>query len=520
MLFEQAKKRFPMWLRLICLFFLLPICLTGQDQRRIELIRANSLEFDENIGKDAQRLIGNVIFKHKGALMYCDSAYLYNASNSLEAFGSVRVDQGDTLKLFSDKLLYRGNEEVVLVRNNVTLEDSEMTLTTQTLDYDRNSGRAIFYDQGTIVSKENDNTLIACEGVYDSSTEFFYFRDSVILRNPQYLIETDTLHYSNATEIAYFFGPTFIFNKENTIYCENGWYDTFNDLAQFKQNAYIDNGKQLLKGDSLWYSGAEGLGKAYLNVSVLDTVDNYEIRGDYGEYDEIKGKNFVTGRAEMLQFDLTDTLYLHGDTLLAIRDSIRGDRVFAFHGVKFFRNDMQGAADSLVYSPSDSLIQMFVDPILWSEDLQITGDTIQIRTFEGTVENLYVFDHAFMVNKLDSVKYNQIKGKRLTGYFTDNDLRTIIIKGNGQSLYYASEEEESDSTDSTTTKVSYIGVNKAICSNIQIDMKDRKIDQIYFLKKPDGAFYPLEKFPKNEERFEGFLWQVERRPQSRDDIFE
>src|SRR5690606_37473316 len=86
-------------------------------QNKIELLGANSLKFDKSLGLDAQRLIGNVRFKHKGALMYCDSAYLYNTSNSLDAFGNVRVVQGDTLTLVSDKLYYDGNTQFVKVRD-------------------------------------------------------------------------------------------------------------------------------------------------------------------------------------------------------------------------------------------------------------------------------------------------------------------------------------------------------------------------------------------------------------------
>lgn len=501
------------------LLLTVPIPVNAQERERIELIKAKSLKFDKRIGADAQRLIGDVVFKHKGALMYCDSAYLYNASNSLDAFGKVRVLQGDTLSLASDRLYYDGNTELIKVRDNVVLKDKEMTLHTHTLDYDRQSGRAIFYDTGTILSKTNNNRLDACEGVYDSSSEIFHFRDSVILENPKYRVETDTLDYANASEIACFFGPTFIFSQENTIYCENGWYDTRSDISQFNRRAYIDNGEQLLKGDSLWYSRNEELGRAFKNVAVIDTSDNYEIRGDYGEYNEKKGRNFVTGRAEMLQYDATDTLFLHGDTLLAIEDSLRGDRIFAYPGVKFFRKDMQGAADSLVYSKTDSLIYMFTNPVLWSEDLQITGDTILIRTFDGVVDKLFVFEHAFMTNRVDSTKFNQIKGKRLTGYFSDNDLRKILVNGNGQSLYYASEEQESDTTDQARVEPEFIGVNRAICSNIKILMKDRKVDRILFLTKPEGSFYPLEQFPDDKAYFEGFIWDDLRRPKSEEDIF-
>ena len=547
---------------------------------KIELLGANSLKFDKSLGLDAQRLIGNVRFKHKGALMYCDSAYLYNSSNSLDAFGSVRVVQGDTLTLISDKLYYDGNTQFVKVRDHVTLNDQDMKLTTNTLDYDRKTGRAVFFDRGIITSTQNENELVSCEGIYDSNNSFFYFRDSVVLENPKYRMETDTLNYGNITEIAYFKGPTFIYSDENIIYCENGWYNTKSDISQFNENAYLNNGQQLLSGDSLWYSRNEGIGRAYQNVSIIDTTERVNIYGDYGEYFELLGRTLITGGAELMQYDELDSLFMHGDTLLAVSDSIAGDKIYAYNNVKFYRKDMQGAADSVIFAQSDSLIHMYKKPILWSENLQITGDTIQIKSVEGAIENLYVFDHAFMVNKIDTVMYNQIKGKRLTGYFRENNLYKVLINGNGQSLYYAAEEKKVKVSASEINKPSkkdtsridsnhviipadiiiadelttvkdtsivadttiaaasagksklptetdsvyireqvYMGVNKAICSNIAIYLADNQVQRIVFLNKPDGVFYPLEKFPRDEYFYDGFSWQEHRRPLKRADIF-
>lgn len=528
--------------KLLCILFGLtflisPDILSAQTSK-IELVSANSLKFDKKLGVDAQRLIGNVIFKHKGAMMYCDSAYLYNADNSLDAFGHVRVIQGDTLNLKSEKLFYNGNTQYVKVRDKVTLNDQSMSLKTNTLDYDRKTGQAIFFDRGTITSTENQNKLVACEGVYDSPNSFFYFRDSVVLNNPKYRVETDTLNYSNLSEIAYFKGPTYIFSDANTIYCENGWYDTKKDISQFNENAYLDNGNQILKGDSLWYDRDKGLGRAYDNVSIIDTTEQVIINGNLGKYFEKTGKTLVTDRAEMVQYDALDSLFLHGDTLLAVEDSVRGDRIYAYHNVRFYRSDIQGVADSLVFSQSDSLIHMYTDPVLWADDLQITGDTIEIKTAQGRIENLFVFENAFMANRVDSVKYNQIKGKRLTGYFRDNDLYKVLIEGNGQSLYYAAEEEKAEPEITDTAAVSltrtddslavkskpeikrkYIGVNKSICSNILIYLNNNQVKQIVFLKKPDGTFFPIHKFPEEERYYDGFDWKGNRRPVSHADIF-
>jgi lipopolysaccharide export system protein LptA len=529
------------WVFFVVVFLLAAFVSKAQEKNAIELLGAKDLKFDKRMGIDAQRLIGNVRFRHKGALMWCDSAYLYNASNSLDAFGNVRVLQGDTLDLLSDKLFYNGNTQLVQVRNNVVLKDKEMTLKTNILDFDRNTGIAVFYDQGYITSNANENELTSCEGIYNSNTEYFFFREEVLLENPKYKVVTDTLNYDNRREIAYFEGPTFIYSEENTIYCENGWYNTQTDISQFNENAFLDNGEQVLRGDSLWYARSEGLGRAYINVSIVDTAERYIIDGQYGRYFEQSRTSIMTGLPRFIQYDDRDTLFLHGDTLKAYNDSIAGNKIFAYQNVRFFRKDMQGVADSLVYNKADSIIEMFREPVLWSESLQITGDTIQLRTNDTGVERLYVFPNAFMIDKVmpnDSLKYNQIKGKHLTGYLSNNELYKVLIKGNGQSLYYASEERRQvlpdsieidpgakvlsiDSADGSRTVLSQkiMGVNKAICSNIAIYLEDKKVQRIRFLVKPDGQFTPLHKFDKEDAFFEGFVWKNGLRPKDKNDIF-
>lgn len=500
--------------------------LHGQTRSKIELLGAKDLMFDKRMGVDAQRLIGDVKFRHQGALMFCDSAYLYNETNSLDAFGNVKVTQGDTLDLFGDFLNYNGDSRLVKVRNNVKLVDKEMTLTTHILDYNRNTNVAVFYDRGTIVSEANDNTLLACEGVYVADADLFHFRDSVVLINPQYRVETDTLDYNNATEVAYFDGPTFIFSDANTIYCENGWYDTKSDVSQFNEDAYLDNGKQVLKGDSLWYSRSDGLGRAYMNVSIIDTTDKYLINGHYGQYYELESKTVITDRAELIQYDQIDSLFLHADTLMAVEDSVKGNLLFAYHGARFFRKDMQGAADSMYFARADSIIYLFHQPVLWSDDLQITGDTMEVTNTAAGLDRLLVYENSLLIDRVDSAQYNQIKGRRLTGYFEDNELYEVLIQGNGQSLYYAIEETKGK-TDTTSAEKGerpeiiekVIGVNLALCSNIAIYLEDRRVKRIRFLVSPDGRFVPIHLFDKEEAFLDGFTWQEDRRPVDRSDIF-
>ncbi|MGB1317018.1 MAG: OstA-like protein, partial [Flavobacteriales bacterium] len=343
-------------------------------KKRIELRNAEVLEYDESLGTKARRLIGNVIFEHEGALMYCDSAYLYE-DNSMDAFANVRINKGDSIKMWCDELNYNGNTEYAKAKRNVRLEDREMTLTSEKLDYNMATEQAWYNTGGTIV--DSKNTLTSIVGYYYSTIEEMFFKDSVKLVNKQYTLTCDTLRYNTNTEVAFFLGPTEIVSDENTINCVFGWYDTDLDIAQFSNEATVFSTDQSIKGDSLYYNKRHGYGLALGNVVVADTSQNIILTGERAKYHEVGDMVLLTDSAVMIQDMGADSLFLHADTLLSINDTIIDRRIlFAYHHAKFFKPDMRGKCDSLVYSYADSTIRLYRDPILWSDENQLTADSM------------------------------------------------------------------------------------------------------------------------------------------------
>lgn len=477
---------------------------------QVELLNADYLQVDDRLGKDVKRLIGNVAFKHDNVLMYCDSAYLNSITNSLEAFSNVHIIQGDSVNLYGDKLNYDGNKKIAIMDGNVLLTETNNTVTTDHLIYETKPGIATYNTGGKIVSRKNNNVLTSQIGYYYSKTKQFYFRKEVVLVNPQYTMKGDTLRYNTKNETAYFFGPTNITSKENYIYCENGWYDTKKDVAQFNRNAYILSGKQTLKGDSLYYNRKKGVGRGFGNVEIADTAQNIVIKGDRGFYEEELEKMIVFGHAEMAQLFDKDTLYLHADTLRSEYDSCKTYRqLFAHYHVKFFKADMQGKCDSLVFSYADSILKMFHKPVLWTDENQLTARYIEIKTTKGKIEQLDMYDVAFVISREDSANtmYNQIKGKKITGYFVENELRKIKVYGNGQTIYYPKD------------KKAYTGVNRADCTDMVIYTKDKQVEKITFITKPDATLYPLKELPAKELLLKDFIWRQTERPLTRTDIF-
>ena len=341
---------------------------------------------------------------------------------------------------------------------------------------------------------------------------FTQFRKDVQLKNPEYRVDSDTLKYSNKGEIAFFHGPTTIRSDQNTIYCENGWYNTQTDICQFNENAWIQSKNTYMEGDSIYYNGHVGYGEVFRNVLIKDTTSNYLILGNYARHDERLDVSLVTEKAQMIQLFDTDSLFLHADTLLAVPDTLAKKRIKAFAHVKFFKPDLQGKCDSLEFSEADSLLAMFGSPVIWSKQNQISGEQIEIELFQGKIEKIYINKSSLIVSEAIPQKYNQIKGRELTGYFKENELHRIIIEGNGQLVYFPTEELENG-------KTTVQGVNRADCSDITVIVEDNEITQVSLLDKPSGALHPLSKAKPGDILLDGFFWDQEQRPLDRMSIF-
>ena len=475
-------------------------------KKRIELLNAEVLEYDEALGKKARRLLGNVIFKHQGAIMFCDSAYLYE-DNSMDAFANVRVNQGDTIKLFCEELNYNGNTELAKAKRNVRLEDREMTLYTDKLDYNMATDQAWYNTGGSIV--DTKNTLYSKIGRYYSSIEEMFFKDEVMLVNKQYKVTCDTLRYNTSTEVAFFLGPTKIVSDENTIDCVFGWYDTDLDIAQFSNEATVFSADQSIKGDSLYYNKRHGYGIALGNVVVADTAQSIVLTGERAKYYEVGDLVLLTDSAVMIQDMGADSLFLHADTLLSINDTIIDRRIlFAYHHAKFFKPDMRGKCDSLVYSYADSTIRLYRDPILWSDENQLTADSMWIQNKFGKIDQLFMKENSMIISEEDSAMFNQIKGSYMTGYFKEQKLYKVFVEGNGETIYFAGEEGgEIDN------------VNRAMASNLIIKIDSNKVQDITFLTQPDATLYPLNLIKLSDMKLDGFNWRIEDRPAKVEDIF-
>ncbi|MDO1445339.1 OstA-like protein [Rhodocytophaga aerolata] len=497
--------KFIYYIILVSCCLLLPAgCLFAQTDEpdMVELEQADSLlGGTPKNGQEVRRVIGHVRFRQKGAVMTCDSAYQYVATNTLEAFGNVRIVQGDTLTVTGNKAFYDGNTRVAQMRGNVVLVDKTMTLYTEELDYNMNTSLAYYYTGGRII--DGENVLVSKQGYYNTKSKLLFFKEEVNLTNPEYSLNSDTLQYHTVTKVAYFKGPTKIVGKSGDLYTTNGTYNTVSQQSTFIGRTTIDYDKYTLTGDSVYYDKLKEIGIARMNVELVAKEDSTVIEGDIGTYNGIKGISKVYGRPVMKNIAAGDTLYMTADTLVSIDDTVKKSRkLFAYNNVKIFKSDLQGKCDSLLYNFTDSTIYFYRNPVLWSSGNQLLADSIHIQMANNKISRMYLRTNSFVVSQ-DSIKnFNQIKGRRMTTYFTDNKVSSVFVDGNAESLYFALDEGDSV----------LIGMNKMLCSKMDIRFKDNKANTIKALTTPDAVFIPPHEIEEPDRRLKGFRWRIEERP--------
>ena len=482
-----------------------------QDPKRVYLVHADVLHYDQYVNPDAQILNGKVHFTHNGAKLLCDSAHFYEASNSFEAFGNVKMYQGDTLSLFSDYAYYDGNDEMAIARHNVILKHRKSTLYTDSLNYDRLYNVGYFFEGGKLV--DNTSTLTSDWGEYHTDSHQALFNYDVQLKNNKFFLTSDTLYYNTDSHLAHVTGPSNITSKTSRIYTEDGYYNTETEKSElFGRSVMKDEGKTMV-GDSVYYDSKTGISEAFNNVIYTDSINKNMLTGDYCYYDDEKGYAMATKKAVAIDFSQKDTLYMHADTFKIFTFNINTDSVYrkihAYNKVRAYRVDAQAVCDSLVYNSKDSCMTMYKDPILWNQNQQLLGEEIYIFMKDSTINKVHVLGQALSVEQLnDSTYFNQCSSKEMFAYFENGEISQGHAKDNVLIVYYPI--DDSDST--------IIGLNYTETTEMRMFLENRKMKRIW-MPKAEGVLYPLTQVPPDKYFLPTYAWFDYVRPLNKEDIF-
>ena len=482
-----------------------------KEDKRVYLVHADELRYDRWRNNDAQVLRGNVEFEHDGARLYCDSANYFEASNSFEAWGNVRMIQGDTLSLNSDFGYYDGNDQMLEALDNVVLRHRSTTLYTDSLYYDRIWNQGYFQNGGRMVDKTT--TLVSDWGEYHTDTKTAIFFYNVVMDDKQFHLTTDSLYYNTQTKLAHIVGPSDIISGKSTIYSELGYYNTETEQAELLNRSVLDNEGRQLIGDSLWRNVKTGVSEGYGNVVYTDSVNKNRVLCNYGHYEDSIGYALCTDSAVAIDFSQPDSLYMHADTFKVFTYNLDTDSVYrvihAYNKVRAYRKDMQAVCDSLVYDMRDSCMTLYRDPIVWNINQQLLGEQIKVYMKDSVIDHAHVISQALSVEKLPEDKlFNQVSSKDMFAYFQKGEIHEARAVDNVKVVYYP--QEESDS--------SYVGLVSMTTSQLRMFLEKRKLNRIW-APKSEGTMYPMSQIPPKERFLEQFAWFDYVRPTSKEDIF-
>lgn len=485
-----------------------PVAKTQEPPKKINVEHADFFDVNQNEIPDAALLTGNVRISHDGVIMNCNKAYYFQKENYIKAFGDVRMVQGDTLFLNSKYAEYNGNVKQAFATGNVVMRSPDMTLATDTINFDRNTQEAWYNTYGTITNK--DNVLKSKSGRYFVAQKKFQFLTAVVLTNPKYVLKSNHLDYFNNSGHSYLFGPSTITSEQNFIYTEKGFYDSKKNVGHFLRKSYIKYKDRLIEGDSLYYDRKIEFASATNNVKITDTINKGIVKGHYAEVFKQKDSMYVTKRAVAINLVEKDSVYIHGKILM-ITGKPENRIIRAFKNARFYKTDLAGKCDSIHSSQTTNITQLIGKPILWNFENQMTGDVMHLIGNDQTekLDSLKVLNNAFIISK-DTIGtgYNQVKGLNLYGKFRDNKLYEADIVKNTEVIYYMRND-----------KNELIGINKNVSSKINMTLDGNTIDTMTFFTNVDGDIYPEKDLPENARKLRGFIWRGDERIKSKDDIF-
>ena len=511
------------------IFFILILCLFGfclvqamqaprkkhkkrPEGERVYLLHADELRYDMfGRNPDAQIVKGKVSFMHQGGHLTCDSAYFYQGTNSVKAFGHVHYRQGDTLSLTCERAEYDGMMQMMHARRNVVLHHRRQTLKTDSLDFDRLYNMANFFDGGTLI--DGKDRLVSDWGEYHTETREAKFVFNVKLRSGKDVVTTDTLYYDVPTSTAHMVGPSKIVSGSSVVHTADGYYDTKTDKAKlFGRSTLVDKDKSIT-GDSLYYV-KNGESTGYGNVVYVDKKNKNTLTCNYLRYNEKTGMGFATKRPVAIDYSQKDTLWMHSDTMRIYTYHINTDSVYrkvhAYPHVRAFRNDMQAICDSLVFNSKDSCMTMYKDPVIWNANRQMLGEEIRAYMADSTIRFAHVIGQALSIEQMpDSVHYNQITSSEMKSYFEKGEMKMTEAIGNVQTVYYMTNDKDS----------SLVGLNYLETDTMRMYLgAARKLDKIW-TNKFTSTMYPITQVPPAKYKLPNFAWFEDLRPTDKNDIF-
>lgn len=483
-------------------------------------------------------LYGDVILENGGQKLFTNNLkYYLTPKIAIYDRGATLHDQGTFLS--SRAGTYYVQEDRARFRDSVHVNGEEFLMRTDSLEY-LSATKTAHFIAPTVIHQSTKR--IYCEsGFYDIQREIAQFSqnaefvdtnkqakaDTILYFRQDQRIEmrghveyheadrhltSDYLRYHEDTEFAYIQGNATFRDSVRHVRSNNIFYAAKQDSFVLQQRSIFADRNQILEADYSVFSQSTGVGIAYGQVIWQDTANHLLIRCDSMAYNREQDFLQAMGQSErpwLVSIIDGDSLFVRADTLIYQKSTVADSLhvLLAYHDVRIFKSDLQGLCDSLAYQEADSTFSLFKDPIIWNDSTQLTGDTIQLFVANNKLDRLALLQNAFIVNTVDELFFNQIKGRIINAKVRDGALQDVLVNGNAETLYYVLDEENA-----------YIGVDRSDCSRITIEFIDEGVSFVHKYGATNSAFYPMNQADHKALTIEGFVWRFSSRPKSKSEL--
>jgi hypothetical protein len=473
--------------------------------------------------RTVHRLLGDVLLEHDGAIMRCDSAYLFQENNRFRAYGRV-VIHSKGLRIVGDSLYYEGELGTGRIfGKNVELRDTiqNYTLWSDVLDYDTQENSVRFSTWGRMRSEKNE--LESLRGEYLADQSLTILSGEVRFQGEELRSFSDTLEYNSNARMLYLWGNIRMYRLEQVGLCNKGWYNLDTKQSELQGSvAFRDKGEHFFS-DRLYIDSEKKTLEATGHVLLEDSVRQDRTYTEHLFYWS-EPQRIIADKAPMIyRVDSTslpaDTLYMRAESFdikaetleRKVSGKLQYDTVYhiwALNKVRSYRNDFQIACDTLYVNGRDSLftLQGKPYPYLWNANSQISAEHITGYLGEQGVDSMYFEDKVFVGMQDGDEYYNQMTGLVMHAYLHENKLNCIRMEGEGDVIFFMREAEE------------LIGVNRIKSPRYKIEIVDNAASEVVFYTTTQSVMLPLHETQQEDRVLYGFRWRSDLRPKSKEDI--
>ena len=490
--------------------------------------------------------------------------FLFNTKTNVGEFADGGVVTNRENQLESDRGYYYANDRTVICVDRVEIRSEEYDLTGDSVVYNLTTDHAYYFRHTNIWNTQGDY-LYADRGSYDKGGELYTVTENGYILTEKQEVWSDSIDYYKLAGHAVLRGNIQIDDTEHKVLA----FGDFGEYWKEPGNAFLTRRPAVVsydtsQGDSLFMAAdsmflytidparqradslraaaraadslhADSLRTDSLRVDSLapaagDSVQGVrpeapivaarrgslsEGRGDAKRNGTERTDSLAPRRADSLRRDslAADSLSLDslGLTPADSLDSLARDTIYrlvkGFRNVRIYRSDFQSVCDSLVAVSRDSTIHLYIDPVLWNQNSQITSDVMDIFTANSQIVRAEFVGRPLMVSELDTMHYNQVAGKTMTALFRNNQIYRNDVKGNAQTIYFMQEDDSPD----------IIGLLVLESGDLTIFIEEKQVVKITYRNNPVYTIYPMDKIPPDVDLFlKDFKWEAKRRPTQRD----